>query len=72
MCLISNRNLREGTNALDAAFIAYSSISMLRQQMKPDHRVHGVVEGKNWAANGVCSFEIRNDIVRRFVLHSYS
>ncbi|KAF9561210.1 amidohydrolase [Agrocybe pediades] len=41
----------EGTNALDAAFIAYSSISMLRQQMKPDHRVHGIVEGKNWAAN---------------------
>ncbi|KAF8966342.1 hypothetical protein BDZ97DRAFT_1917719 [Flammula alnicola] len=32
----------EGTNALDAAFIAYSGISMMRQQMKPDHRVHGV------------------------------
>lgn len=41
----------EGTNALDAAFLAYSSISMLRQQMKPDHRVHGVVQGKDWVPN---------------------
>ncbi|KAF9525316.1 hypothetical protein CPB83DRAFT_859614 [Crepidotus variabilis] len=41
----------EGTNALDAAFLAYSSISMLRQQIKPDHRVHGVIEGKHWQAN---------------------
>ncbi|KAJ3513607.1 hypothetical protein NLJ89_g2854 [Agrocybe chaxingu] len=41
----------DGTNALDAAFLAYSGISMLRQQMRPDHRVHGVVEGKNWSPN---------------------
>ncbi|PPQ64776.1 hypothetical protein CVT24_007862 [Panaeolus cyanescens] len=41
----------EGTNALDAAFLAYSSVSVLRQQIKPDHRVHGVVEGKDWQAN---------------------
>ena len=33
----------EGRNALDAAVIAYSSISMLRQQMKPTWRVHGVI-----------------------------
>ncbi|XP_020906470.1 peptidase M20 domain-containing protein 2 [Exaiptasia diaphana] len=32
----------EGVNALDAAVAAYSSISMLRQQMKPTWRVHGV------------------------------
>jgi hypothetical protein len=43
---------REGTNALDAAFLAYSGISALRQQIKPDYRVHGVVEGKNWQPNG--------------------
>lgn len=43
---------REGTNALDAAFVAYSSISALRQQIKPDHRVHGVVHGKHWQPNG--------------------
>lgn len=42
----------EGINALDAAFLAYSSISVLRQQIKPDHRVHGIIEGKNWTPNG--------------------
>ena len=33
----------EGVNALDAAVVAYNSISVLRQQMKPDCRVHGVI-----------------------------
>ena len=33
----------EGINALDAAVMAYNSISMLRQQMKPTWRVHGVI-----------------------------
>ena len=44
----------EGTNALDAAFLAYSSVSVLRQQIKPDHRVNGVIQGseKSAAANG--------------------
>ena len=32
----------EGVNALDAAVLAYNSISVLRQQMKPSWRVHGV------------------------------
>lgn len=32
----------EGVNALDAAVACYNSISTLRQQMKPDCRVHGV------------------------------
>ena len=32
----------EGVNALDAAVLAYNSISVLRQQMKPTWRVHGV------------------------------
>ncbi|PVF97123.1 hypothetical protein CPB86DRAFT_760956 [Serendipita vermifera] len=41
----------EGQNALDAAFLAYSAISALRQQVKPTHRTHGIVEGKDWAAN---------------------
>lgn len=42
----------EGQNALDAAVLAYQSVSVLRQQIKPDHRVHGIIEGKNWAPNG--------------------
>lgn len=33
----------QGTNALDAAVMAYSGISMMRQQMKPSWRVHGVI-----------------------------
>lgn len=49
----------EGINALDAAFLAYSSISVLRQQMKPTHRVHGIVEGKDWAPNGEVSVGFR-------------
>jgi len=41
----------EGKNALDAAFLAYANISALRQQIRPDERVHGIMEGKNWAPN---------------------
>jgi metal-dependent amidase/aminoacylase/carboxypeptidase family protein len=42
----------EGQNALDAAVSAYTSIALLRQQVKPTHRIHGIFEGKDWAANG--------------------
>lgn len=41
----------EGKNALDAAFAAYSNVSLLRQQIHPSHRVHGIVKGKDWAPN---------------------
>ena len=34
----------EGVNALDAAVMAYNSISVLRQQMKPACKVHGVIK----------------------------
>ena len=33
----------EGVNALDAAVMAYTSVSVLRQQMKPTWRVQGVI-----------------------------
>ena len=33
----------EGVNALDAAVLAYSSIGVLRQQMKPTWRVHSII-----------------------------
>jgi amidohydrolase len=33
----------EGTNALDALVVSYNAISMLRQQMPQDARVHGVI-----------------------------
>ena len=32
----------EGVNALDAAVLAYTSISVLRQQLKPSWRVHAI------------------------------
>ncbi|MEQ2195415.1 hypothetical protein XENOCAPTIV_012441, partial [Xenoophorus captivus] len=32
----------EGVNALDAAVLAYSNLSVLRQQLKPEWRLHGV------------------------------
>ncbi|KAH0582564.1 hypothetical protein H2248_010500 [Termitomyces sp. 'cryptogamus'] len=41
----------EGINALDAAVSAYNSISSLRQQLKPDLRVHGIIQGSNWTPN---------------------
>ncbi|KAK2463569.1 hypothetical protein APHAL10511_004320 [Amanita phalloides] len=54
----------EGTNALDAAFLAYSSISVLRQQMKPEYRIHGVVQGKNWSPNVIPDYSKMIWIVR--------
>ena len=33
----------KGVNALDAAVLAYNSISVLRQQMKPKWSVHGII-----------------------------
>ncbi|XP_034153433.1 peptidase M20 domain-containing protein 2 isoform X2 [Esox lucius] len=34
----------EGVNALDAAVLAYNSLSVLRQQLKPDWRLHGIIK----------------------------
>ncbi|KAF7654471.1 hypothetical protein LDENG_00069040 [Lucifuga dentata] len=34
----------EGVNALDAAVLCYNNLSVLRQQMKPDWRIHGVIK----------------------------
>lgn len=33
-----------GINALDAAVLAYNNVSVLRQQLKPDWRVHGIIK----------------------------
>ncbi|XP_071391099.1 xaa-Arg dipeptidase-like [Centroberyx affinis] len=34
----------EGVNALDAAVLCYNNLSVLRQQIKPDWRIHGVIK----------------------------
>jgi len=54
----------EGKNALDAAYLAYTSLSMLRQQIKPTYRVHGVVEGRDWAANIIPDYAKLDYLVR--------
>ncbi|GLB39888.1 putative peptidase dimerisation domain containing protein [Lyophyllum shimeji] len=46
----------EGQNALDAAVLGYNNISALRQQLLPTHRVHGIIEGKDWAPNIIPDF----------------
>uniref|UniRef100_A0A3Q3LDT4 Peptidase M20 domain-containing protein 2 n=1 Tax=Mastacembelus armatus TaxID=205130 RepID=A0A3Q3LDT4_9TELE len=33
----------EGVNALDAAVLAYNNISVLRQQLQPEWRLHGII-----------------------------
>ncbi|KAG0050692.1 hypothetical protein BGZ83_004522 [Gryganskiella cystojenkinii] len=41
----------EGINALDAAVITYTAIGALRQQIKPDQRVHGIIQDGGQASN---------------------
>lgn len=41
----------EGVNALDAAVIAYNSLAVLRQQIKPDWRVHTIITNGGTKAN---------------------
>lgn len=41
----------EGVNALDAAVQAYTNIAMMRQQMHPSQRVHGIIKDGGKAAN---------------------
>ncbi|WVR07523.1 hypothetical protein IAU60_004565 [Kwoniella sp. DSM 27419] len=41
-----------GVNALDAAVQGYTAVSMLRQQLEPTMRVHGIILGsEKWAQN---------------------
>ena len=43
----------EGINALDAIQLFYAGVSALRQQMKPDVRLHGVIREGGLAANSI-------------------
>ncbi|KAM4065566.1 peptidase [Hirsutella rhossiliensis] len=40
-----------GTNALDAAVAAYNNVAILRQQIRPDERIHTVIEEGGLAPN---------------------
>ncbi|XP_062980953.1 xaa-Arg dipeptidase [Elgaria multicarinata webbii] len=46
----------EGVNALDAAVLAYNNLSLLRQQMKPTWRVHGVIKNGGVKPNIIPSY----------------
>ncbi|KAH7101467.1 hypothetical protein BKA62DRAFT_794595 [Auriculariales sp. MPI-PUGE-AT-0066] len=54
----------QGTNALDAAVLAYNAVSVLRQQIKPDHRIHGIIEGRDWAPNIIPDYAKMQWLVR--------
>ena len=54
----------EGLNALDAAVLAYNSISVLRQQMKPTWRVHSVITEGGVKANIIPSKSVVELMVR--------
>ena len=41
----------EGVNALDAVIQTFNNVSMLRQQIRPDARIHGIVTNGGAAAN---------------------
>jgi amidohydrolase len=54
----------EGVNALDAVIQTFNNVSMLRQQMRPDARVHGIVTHGGAAPNiipemAACTFYVR-------------
>jgi amidohydrolase len=54
----------EGRNALDAAVAAYTSVSMLRQQIHPDERIHGVIEEGGKSPNVIPSHTRMNWYIR--------
>jgi amidohydrolase len=54
----------EGVNALDAVIQTFNNVSMLRQQVKPNARIHGIVTSGGAAANiipefAACLFYVR-------------
>ncbi|KAH9967481.1 hypothetical protein BC827DRAFT_1264286 [Russula dissimulans] len=72
----------DGVNTLDAAFVAYAGISALRQQIRPEQRVHGVISGRDWTPNVIpdyakMSWSVRADVwdavepLRERVVHCF-
>ncbi|MEI7646438.1 MAG: amidohydrolase [Chloroflexales bacterium] len=69
----------EGINALDAVIVMFNSIGLLRQQVRSDARIHGVITHGGTAPNVIpsytaCRFRVRaadpayaRDLVRRVV-----
>ena len=60
----------KGTNALDAAIAAYSNVSLLRQQIHPSERVHGVIEAGGTTPGVIPNYARMNWNVRTPTLES--
>jgi amidohydrolase len=65
----------EGVNALDACVATFNGVAMLRQQMRPDCRIHGVVAEGGIAGNiiperAVADFNVRGpSLAAMWALH---
>ncbi|PNY23472.1 Uncharacterized protein TCAP_06588 [Tolypocladium capitatum] len=53
-----------GTNALDAAVAAYCNVAVLRQQIRPDERIHAIIEEGGVASNIIPDYTRMNWSVR--------
>jgi amidohydrolase len=72
-------NPHDGLNALDALIVMFSSVGLLRQQVRSDARIHGVITHGGTAPNVIpaftsCRFRVRagdpayaRDLVQRIV-----
>ncbi|MBI5182533.1 MAG: M20 family metallopeptidase [Nitrospirae bacterium] len=54
----------KGINALDAMVLAYNNISALRQQLKPDVRIHGIITNGGAAPNIIPAYTSARFLVR--------
>src|SRR6059036_4184068 len=54
----------EGVNALDAAVQTYTNVAMLRQQVRPDARIHGIITHGGAAPNIIPEFAAATFLVR--------
>ncbi|KAH7137452.1 metal-dependent amidase/aminoacylase/carboxypeptidase [Dactylonectria estremocensis] len=53
-----------GVNALDAAIAAYNNVALLRQQIQPDERIHGVIEEGGTVPNVITEYTRMNWNIR--------
>src|SRR5215813_12796686 len=54
----------EGVNALDAVIQTFNNVSMLRQQIRPESRIHGIVTEGGAAPNIIPEFAVATFYVR--------
>lgn len=59
----------EGRNALDALVMAYNGISMLRQQIGPNERVHGAILQAPTATNSIPELTCTKYTIRSRTMH---